>query len=99
VEIAGYLLSPGLATGLEQAALVPPTDQGPAQRLEWFEVFTREDASLSPISAKTIAQWQQAGFAARSHIVRGPAFWQTTEIEDAPTLITATTAALSGMSA
>jgi hypothetical protein len=99
VEIAGYLLSPGLASGLEQAALVPPTNQGPTQRLEWFEVSTREDASLSPISAKTIAQWQQAGFVARSHIVRDPAFWQTTEIEDAPALIAATTAALSNLSA
>lgn len=99
VEIAGYLLSPGLASGLEQAALVPPARLSPAQRLEWFEVSTREDASLSPISAKTIAQWQQAGFVARSHIVRGPAFWQTTEIEDAPALIAATTAALSNLSA
>ncbi len=94
VEIAGYLLSPGLASGLEQAALVPPAGRGQAQRLEWFELSTREDASLSPISANTVAQWQQAGFAVSSHIVRGPAFWQTTEIEDAPALIAATTAAL-----
>lgn len=99
VEIAGYLLSPGLASGLEQAALVPPANQGPTQRLEWFEVSTREDAGLSPISAKTIVQWQQAGFKLGSHIVRGPAFWQTTEIEDAPALITATTAALFSTSA
>jgi len=99
VEIAGYLLSPGLASGLEQAALVPPTDQGPTQRLEWFELSTREDAGLSPISAKTIVQWQQAGYTVSSHIVRGPAFWQTTEIEDAPALIAATTAAFFNTSA
>ncbi|OGA95136.1 MAG: hydrolase 2, exosortase A system-associated [Burkholderiales bacterium RIFCSPHIGHO2_12_FULL_61_11] len=98
VEIAGYLLSPGLATGLEQAALVPPTDQGPTQRLEWFEVSKREDAGLCPISAKTIAQWRQAGFAVDSHIVHGPAFWQTTEIEDAPELIAATTAVIANPS-
>ncbi|WP_232834600.1 hydrolase 2, exosortase A system-associated [Rhodoferax ferrireducens] len=94
VEIAGYMLSPGLASGLEQAALVPPADQGLAQRVEWFEISTRDDASLSPISAKTIAQWQQAGFAVNSHVVPGPAFWQTMEIEDAPALISATTAAV-----
>ncbi|MHB1248585.1 MAG: hydrolase 2, exosortase A system-associated [Polaromonas sp.] len=99
VEIAGYLLSPELATGLEQATLAPPARLSPAQRLEWIEVSTRDDASLSPISAKTIAQWQQAGFAARSHIVRGPAFWQTTEIEEAPALLEATTAALLAMPA
>lgn len=94
VEIAGYLVSSDLASGLEQAALLPPIDQGPTQRLEWFEVSTREDASLSPVSVKTVAQWQQAGYAVNSHIVHGPAFWQTTEIEDAPALIKATTAAL-----
>lgn len=99
VEIAGYVLSPGLASGLEQATLAPPADAGPAQRLEWFELSTREDASLSPVSVKTIAQWRQAGFAVNIHVVRGPAFWQTTEIEDAPALIAATTAALSNISA
>ena len=99
LEIAGYMLSSGLAMGLEQAALVPPARTGQARRLEWFELSTREDASLSPVSAKTIAQWQQAGFRIGNHIAHGPAFWQTTEIEDAPALIAATTAALSTMPA
>ena len=70
-EIAGYLLLPGLATGLEQATLAPPARLSPAQRLEWFEVSTREDASLIPISTQTIVQWQQAGFKVGSHVVRG----------------------------
>ena len=100
VEIAGYMLSSGLATGLEQATLAPqPAITTQSQRLEWLELSTREDASLSPVSVKTIAQWQQAGFAIDSHIVHGPAFWQTTEIEDAPALIEATTAVLSTMPA
>ena len=99
VEIAGYMLSSGLAKGLEQAALVPPASMGQARRLEWFELSTREDAGLSPVSVKTIAQWQQAGFRIGNHIAHGPAFWQTTEIEDAPALIAATTAALSAMPA
>jgi hypothetical protein len=38
--------------------------------------------------------WEQAGCRVNSHLVNGPAFWQTTEIEDAPFLIDATTAAL-----
>jgi exosortase A-associated hydrolase 2 len=94
VEIAGYMLAPGLAFGLEPAALTPPalTDHSP--RVEWFELSTREDASLSPISAKTVQAWEQAGCRVNSHLVNGPAFWQTTEIEDAPLLIDATTAAL-----
>lgn len=94
VEIAGYTISAGLATGLEQATLVPPARGSSPQRLEWFELSTREDASLSPIAAKTIAQWQEADFNVSSHIVNGATFWQTTEIEDAPALIAATTAAM-----
>ena len=99
VEIAGYLLSPGLALGLEQAALVAPPCVGPVQRVEWFELSTREDASMSPVSTQTIGQWQQAGFHIGQHIAHGPAFWQTTEIEDAPALTAATTAALLTMPA
>ena len=97
VEIAGYMLSSGLALGLEQAALVPPASLGAGQRVEWFELSTRENAGLSPVSAKTIAQWQQAGFRINNHIAHGPAFWQTTEIRDAPALLAATTAALSAV--
>jgi len=95
VEIAGYQLAPGLASGLEQATLAPPALKQPAQRVAWLEVSTRENATLSPISAQTIAQWQQVGYAVASRILPGPAFWQTTEIEDAPALIAATTEVVS----
>ena len=96
VEVAGCLLAPGLASGLEQAALLPPAASVSILHVEWFELSTREDASLSPISAKTVEAWEQAGCRVNSHLVSGPAFWQTTEIEDAPLLIDATTAALCG---
>lgn len=108
VEIAGYLLAPELANGLEQANLTPPSattkaaddsTAGDVQRLstnrvEWFELSTRDDFTLTPVANNAIEQWRQAGFTLRSHIVQGPAFWQTSEIEDAPALIAATTAAL-----
>lgn len=94
VEIAGYSLSPGLAAGLEQTTLTPSTDPGPGQQLVWFELSTRDDAALSPVATQTLAKWQHAGYACRSTLVQGPAFWQTTEIEDAPALVTATSAAL-----
>lgn len=101
VEVAGYMLSSGLASGLELAALAPPSRASPqtGAQVEWFEVSTRDDASLSPISTQTIARWQQAGFTVNSHMANGPAFWQTTEIEEAPALIAATTLALIGAGA
>ncbi len=94
IEIAGYRLSPGLARGLMQATLAPPVARGPGQRLEWFELSTLENALPGAVASERLAEWQQAGFDARLHMARGPAFWQSTEIEDAPALISATTAAL-----
>jgi exosortase A-associated hydrolase 2 len=96
VEVAGYTLAAPLAQGLERTVLAPPAVHGPTTppRLEWFELSTREDASLSPVSATTVNQWKQVGYDAQEHIVNGPAFWQTTEIEDAPALVAATTSAL-----
>jgi uncharacterized protein len=97
IEIAGYTLSSALALGMGGALLAPPAPllvTPKVRRVEWMELSTREDASLSPISAKTIEQWQSAGAALRSQIVNGPAFWQTTEIEEAPLLLAASVEAL-----
>lgn len=97
VEVAGYLLAPALSRGLEQAVLTPPTSDQPGRapcRVVWIELSTRDDASLSPVSVKGIGEWQAAGCDVQSQLVNGPAFWQTTEIEDAPALIATTTAAL-----
>lgn len=99
VEVAGYRLSPALANGLEQATLVPPSGSSAEKppRMEWLELSMREDAALSPASAKSLAQWSQAGFSVGSQVVAGPSFWQTSEIEEAPDLITATVAAITGL--
>ncbi len=96
VEVAGYMLAPALTNGLEQATLTPPVSEThpAAGQVVWFELSTREDASFTPVTSKAIAQWQQVGFVVHSQLVNGPAFWQTTEIEDAPALIAAGTAAL-----
>ena len=99
VEVAGYSLSAGLANGLENSVLEPRNAlmPGPAQRrLEWLEVSTRDAASFSPISEKTIATWGAGQFAVRAQIARGPSFWQTQEIEDAPDLVEKTLQALGG---
>ena len=91
VDVAGYTLAPGLAGGLEAAMLKPPPQGG---RVEWMELSTRADAVLLPVSERILARWQEAGVSVRTRIVTGPAFWQTTEVEDAPDLIDATLAAL-----
>jgi exosortase A-associated hydrolase 2 len=99
LEIAGYMLSPALANGLEQASLAPPVSVKPTQRLLWLEVSPLEDSSLSPASSQTIAAWRQAGFETTSQRVRGPAFWLASEIEEAPALMAASIQAMTAESA
>jgi exosortase A-associated hydrolase 2 len=62
VEIAGYLLSPALASGLEKAELLLPHRSG---RVEWIEISSKTDGSLSPAAAARLTQWQAAGQSAR----------------------------------
>lgn len=95
IEIAGYMLSPALANGLEQAQLIPPamTMQRP-RRLEWFELSSSTDAAVGPLSAQAQCEWASAGYQVKHHWVHGPAFWQTTELEDAVDLIAATVSAM-----
>jgi exosortase A-associated hydrolase 2 len=98
-QVAGYALSPALASGLELAQLAPPpghehTAAGAQASVVWLEVSTRDDASLLPASQTLIAAWTAAGHGVHSAVVHGPAFWQTQEIEDAPALLDATLAAL-----
>jgi exosortase A-associated hydrolase 2 len=87
VEVGGYLVSPALAAGLEAARLAPSVGCG---RLEWIEVSNRPDASLAPASGPVLASWRAAGIRVETHVVPGPAFWQTAEIETAPSLLALT---------
>lgn len=90
VSVAGYELPPAVALGMEQARLHPPR---PGQVIRWLEVMTREPAQLLPGSALAVQSWP-ADTDLLTQVVVGPAFWQTTEIEDAPALIEATMQAM-----
>lgn len=92
VEIAGYQVCADLANGLEAAELAPPTNG--SGRVVWLETSLRDEASLTPVAQQCIERWRSAGFSVEAAVVRAPAFWQTTEIEDAPGLISATLAAV-----
>lgn len=100
VEVAGYALAPALVSGFDRAVLRPP-DNGPAvrRRVEWIELSKQPDASLSPASSTAVQRWRDAGCNVTTRIVPGPAFWQTSEIEEAPELLDASLAAMSAASA
>lgn len=91
VEIAGYSLAPSLAAGLDKATLQPTPW---ITRVEWIEVASRTDATVLPGSMSVIEAWRTAGVRVRTNVVTGPEFWQTTEIEEAPALISTTLAML-----
>jgi len=96
VEIAGYRLSPALASGLERATLAPPPLASAAcpRRAVWLELSARDGATASPAVSAAAESWRQAGCEVTAELATGPAFWQTSEIEEAPALIDATLAAL-----
>ena len=96
VEVAGYLVSPGLAAGLERAELAPPVKPC---RAEWLEMSAKTDAVLTPVAARRLEQWQAAGHRARGAVVTGPSFWMTLEIAESPALLDATATVLALMSA
>ncbi len=96
VELAGYRLHPALAQGLEAATLAPP--RRPA-RAVWLEVASGEAPELLPASRMALERWRAAGWQVDAAAVAGPAFWQTTEIEDAPALVARGTQAVTGTSA
>ncbi|MBL8481759.1 MAG: hydrolase 2, exosortase A system-associated [Rhodocyclaceae bacterium] len=91
VEVAGYLLHPDLAMGLDKASLAPPPQGG---RLLWLDVVGSEADTPLPASAKLLPQWQAAGYALHHHSVVDQTFWQTVEIETAPRLRAETSARL-----
>ena len=91
VEIAGYLLAPALAEGLEAAQLKPSAR---VRRVAWLEVSPREDATLTPAATMALEAWTAQGAEVRAAVCQGPSFWAATEIEEAPRLIEASLAAL-----
>lgn len=88
VEVAGYVLGPGLAAGLAAARLEPP----PGIPVHWLEVTQGEMTEPGPASARTIAAWRDAGCAVDARVVRGEPFWSTQEIREVPALIEQTLA-------
>lgn len=94
VEIAGYTVAPGLAHGLESADL--SLLERTSGSVILLELSNRPDAELTPVAQKRIQEWRATGIKVEAVVVSGPAFWQTSEIEEVPELLTATLLALGG---
>jgi len=84
VEIAGYSLSPALAAGIE-ATQVTADMSLPAQ-LAWLEVVSSDPPAATPAVEALTNRLREAGHSLDIRLHRGPAFWQTQEIEQLPEL-------------
>jgi exosortase A-associated hydrolase 2 len=87
VDVAGYRVSAALAAGLDAAHLAPPPRP---VSVAWLEVSRQAGDEPSPAMASAAKAWGELGHHVRFTKVRGPAFWETAEIEDAPDLLAAT---------
>ncbi|QGZ40568.1 exosortase A-associated hydrolase 2 [Pseudoduganella flava] len=88
LEIAGYRLDPALAAAIDgcDGTRLP----APACPVHWYEVAADSGRPLSPAAARVTDGWRAAGATVATHVVAGPQFWATQEIEECPALLDAT---------
>jgi exosortase A-associated hydrolase 2 len=92
-DIAGYTLTPTLASGMSAARMQAMATKAPG-RLVWLETSTQPEPTLGPATTTHLDSWRAAGWSVHAEAVSGPAFWQTVGTDEAPALIAATLQAL-----
>lgn len=92
VDVGGYALAPALVAGLEVAAFEALA--APAAKVIVREAGPAEAEATTPATAKWIAAWRAGGAEVDAATVAAPSFWSALELEDAPALVAATTAAV-----
>lgn len=88
IEVAGYVLAPGLALPLGEARLA--VQMRPQQHVDWFELAGSAERPVAPVVEKLIGDWRRVGSDVALTRVVGEAFWSTQEIADVPALWDAT---------
>lgn len=91
VEVAGYTLNPGLASGMNAAKLET------LDRAHVIELAGEDRLNLSPAVSRLVEKTAAGDASVKTAVVAGPAFWQTLEIEVAPNLVPASLDALAGL--
>jgi exosortase A-associated hydrolase 2 len=86
VEVAGYPLSPSLASSLERAELELPRV---AARIAWLEIRSA-GGDLSPGARARVDALCASGHHVRPRVVQGPAFWNVVDGEASSALIEST---------
>lgn len=87
LEIAGYILNPQLAAGLDAANA---SALGPRCPIHWFDITASAGQPLPPAATRVVDTWRLQGSQVDVHLVHGPQFWAAAETIDCPALLTAT---------
>jgi exosortase A-associated hydrolase 2 len=93
VDVGGYGVHPALVAGA--STLDIDSIGAPGCAVLWLESLPSTPAQASAQAMKTATRWIGGGARVDLRAVVGPSFWATTEIEEAPALIMATTDAVS----
>lgn len=88
VEVSGYLLAPALAASID--ALNMATVAIPHNPIYWLDIAVDESTPIAAARQRSIESLERAGARLRFRQVRGPAFWASQEIAEAPALLAAT---------
>lgn len=94
LEVAGYLLSPDLASSIGARKLEDLAVAG-TPAVTWFEMASDASRPLPPQAGRTVAKLQGRGIDVNVTSVEGPRFWATPEIAVSPALLAATSAIFS----
>jgi exosortase A-associated hydrolase 2 len=88
VDVAGYTLEPELALPLRRARIGGAHFRN--RHVTWLEVSQAEPPALAPPSEVCIGQLRANGATVTARAVPGLSFWMTQEIDECPSLTSAT---------
>ncbi|MEO8406875.1 MAG: hydrolase 2, exosortase A system-associated [Oxalobacteraceae bacterium] len=88
LEVAGYELSPVLASAIDKlkgSELVVTNSA-----IYWFEIVSESGRPMTPAGTRVISVWEQGGANLHVHLVSCAPFWTTQEISECQALVSAT---------
>ena len=93
IEVAGYMVSPEMASGLEWSMLdIKPGNI--VNNIFWYEIVSDESRSLPVVNQKVIESLSASGVALSVSKLKGAPFWLASEIVDVSRLLDLTLTAL-----
>ncbi len=92
LEIAGYDLTPGMASTFE--SIDASNFALPDARINWLDIVANPSMSLAPGRAAMAVRWEENEATVQVRMVHGSPFWASPEIDEAPDLIRATCEAM-----